>query len=128
LIGSCKKAIYQRDERLIQRFIEGNTDPWLEEGYPFHLWLTCPAGEILDLTFAMNLGSAKNREDCADLIVYQSARQPPGDSIYHPTWSDHSSTKQAAYFESRIRYTVEVTESERMPTPVTDACRRSARN
>jgi hypothetical protein len=33
----------------------------------------------------MNLGWAKNREDCADLIVNQSAHEPPGDSIYHPT-------------------------------------------
>jgi hypothetical protein len=79
------RAIYQHDERLIQRFIEGNTDAWLEEGCPFHLWLTSPACEILDVTFAMNLGWAKNREECADLIVYQSAHDPPADSIYHPT-------------------------------------------
>ena len=79
------KAICQHDERLIQRFIEGNTEAWLEEGCPFHLWLTSPAFEILDVTFAMNLGWAKNREECADLIVYQSAHEPPGDSIYHPT-------------------------------------------
>jgi hypothetical protein len=79
------KAICQHDERLIQRFIEGNTDAWLEEGCPFHLWLTSPACEILDVTFAMNLGYAKDREECADLIVYQSAHEPPGDSIYHPT-------------------------------------------
>jgi hypothetical protein len=79
------KAIYQHDERLIQRFIEGNTDAWLEEGCPFHLWLTSPACEILDVTFAMNLGWAKTKDECADLIVYQSAHEPPGESIYHPT-------------------------------------------
>jgi hypothetical protein len=79
------KAIYQHDERLIQRFIEGNTDAWLEEGCPFHLWLTSPACEILDVTFAMNLGWAKNRQECSDLIVYQSTREPPSDSVYHPT-------------------------------------------
>jgi len=67
------KPLCQHDERLIQRFIEGNTDAWLEEGCPFHLWLTSPAFEILDVTFAMHLGSAKNREEYADLIVYQSA-------------------------------------------------------
>ena len=33
----------------------------------------------------MNLGWAKYREECADLIVYQSAHQPPTESIYHPT-------------------------------------------
>ena len=30
-------------------------------------------------------GWAKTKEECADLIVYQSAHEPPGDSIYHPT-------------------------------------------
>jgi len=79
------KAICQHDERLIQRFIEGNTDAWVEEGCPFHLWLTSPACEILDVTFAMNLRWAKSRQECADLIVYQSAHDPPSDSIYHPT-------------------------------------------
>jgi hypothetical protein len=79
------KAICQHDERLIQRFIEGNTDAWLEEGCPFHLWLTSPACEILDVTFAMNLGWEKNRDECAHLIVYQSPRDPPDETIYHPT-------------------------------------------
>jgi hypothetical protein len=79
------KSICQHDERLIQRFIEGNTEAWLEEGCPFHLWLTSPACEILDVTFAMNLAWARTKADCADLIVYQSAHEPPGDSIYHPT-------------------------------------------
>jgi hypothetical protein len=79
------KAIYQHDERLIQRFIEGNADAWLEEGCPFHLWLTSPACEILDVTFAVNLICAKTKEECADLIVYQSAHEPQGESIYHPT-------------------------------------------
>jgi hypothetical protein len=30
-------------------------------------------------------GWAKSREECADLIVYQSAHALSGDSIYHPT-------------------------------------------
>jgi hypothetical protein len=79
------KAIYQHDERLIQRFIEGNTDAWLAEGCPFHLWLTSPACEILDVTFAMSLHGTKTKEECADLVIYQSAHRPPGDLIYHPT-------------------------------------------
>jgi hypothetical protein len=78
------KAICQHDERLIQRFIEGNTDAWLEEGCPFHLWLTSPACEILDVTFAMNLSWANTNVECADFIVYQSAHEPPGESVYHP--------------------------------------------
>lgn len=79
------KPIHQHDERVIQRFIEGNTDAWLEEGCPFHLWLTSPACEIIDVTFAMNLGWSQDRAECADLIVYQSAHETPGDSTYHPT-------------------------------------------
>ena len=78
------KAIYQHDEGLIQRFVQGRTQAWLSEGCPFHLWLTSPACEILDVTFAMNLGWAKTCEQCADLIVYQSAHEPLGDSVYHP--------------------------------------------
>jgi len=31
------KAICQRVERLIQRFIEGNTQAWLEEDCPIHM-------------------------------------------------------------------------------------------
>jgi hypothetical protein len=30
-------------------------------------------------------GWAKTKKECADLIVYQSAHEPPGDSVYHPT-------------------------------------------
>jgi hypothetical protein len=33
----------------------------------------------------MNLGWAKTKEECANLMVYQSAHDPSGDSIYHPT-------------------------------------------
>ncbi len=79
------KPLFQHDEQLIHRFIEGKTQAWLEEGCPFHLWLTSPACEILDVTFAMNLGWAQSREECANLIVYQSTHEPPGESVYHPT-------------------------------------------
>ena len=33
----------------------------------------------------MSLGWAKAQEECADLSVYQSAHEPQGDSVYHPT-------------------------------------------
>ncbi len=75
----------QRQRALIQRFIDDKTEAWLREGCPFHLWLTSPACEILDVTFALNLGWAKSRVDCARLLVYQSAYHPPRDSVYHPT-------------------------------------------
>ena len=79
------KAILQHDDRLIHRFIGGGTQAWLDEGCPFHLWMTSPACEILDVTFAMNCGWAETREDCSRLIVYQSANDLPADPIYHPT-------------------------------------------
>jgi hypothetical protein len=77
--------IYEHDEHRIEQFLKEHTDAWLREGCPFHLWLTSPACEILDITFAMNLGWARNANECAELIVYQSSRGPQGDSVYHPT-------------------------------------------
>ena len=41
--------------------------------------------EILDVTFAMNLGWAKNREECARLVIYQSLHDSAKEPIYHPT-------------------------------------------
>jgi hypothetical protein len=79
------KPIYQHDESLIHRFIEGKTEAWLREGCPFHLWLTSPACEILDVTFAMNLGWAKTRDECAALVIYRQGEQATRDPIYHPT-------------------------------------------
>jgi hypothetical protein len=46
---------------------------------------TSPALEILDVTFAMNLGWAKTREECARLIIYQSIHDSVKEPIYHPT-------------------------------------------
>lgn len=37
------------------------------------------------LTFAMNLGWAKSREECARLIIYQSIHDTGQKPIYHPT-------------------------------------------
>jgi hypothetical protein len=79
------KAIYQHDEALIQRFIEGNSEAWLREGCLFHLWMTSPAREVLDVTFAMNLGWARTREQCAALVIYQPDNQIVRDPVYHPT-------------------------------------------
>jgi len=46
--------------------------------------LTSPAYEILDVTFAMNLGWAKTREQCEKLVIYQAAHTAPGKDVYHP--------------------------------------------
>ena len=51
------------------------------------LWslLTSPACEVLDVTFAPNLGSARTREQCAALVIYQPDNQIIRDPMYHPT-------------------------------------------
>ena len=79
------KPIYRHDESLIQRFIDDKTEAWLREGCPFHLWLTSPACETLDVTFAMNLGWAKTSKECASLVIYQPGEAPVRDPVYHPT-------------------------------------------
>jgi hypothetical protein len=58
---------------------------WQREGVPFHLWLTSPALEVLDVTFALNLGWATSAEDCARRVIYQPRHPPRDNPIYHPT-------------------------------------------
>jgi hypothetical protein len=50
------KPFCQHDETRILMFLKEGLPEWQREGVSFHLWLTSPALEILDLTFAMNLG------------------------------------------------------------------------
>jgi hypothetical protein len=78
------RAIFQHDEDTIRRFLAHKLDAWTREGMPFHLWLTSPACEVLDVTFAMNLGWAKTRERCEQLVIYKPAHAPPGKNVYHP--------------------------------------------
>ncbi len=56
---------------------------------PFHIWLTSPALEILDVAFAVNFGWAKTREQCARLVIYQSLRDLQRNPIYHPMLLGH---------------------------------------
>jgi hypothetical protein len=75
----------QHGEDLIQTFLTEKLAAWHREGVPFHLWLTSPALEVLDVTFALNLGWAKSVEDCARRVIYQSLDAPSGNPVYHPT-------------------------------------------
>jgi hypothetical protein len=77
------RVIFQHDEDTIRRFLREKSAAWAREGMPYHLWLTSPAYEILDVTFAMNLGWATTPEQCAKLVIYQSAHSP-AENIYHP--------------------------------------------
>ena len=79
------KVICHHDEQTIRRFLKEKLAAWQENPITFHFWLTSPAAEILDVTFAMNLGRAKNRAECDKLIVYQSVHFPSSDPVYHPT-------------------------------------------
>jgi hypothetical protein len=79
------RPIFPHDDDLIRRFIKGGSDEWLKAGFPFHLWLTAMSCEIVDVTFAMNMGHALTRAQCARRVVYQSARVLAEDFIYHPT-------------------------------------------
>jgi len=79
------RARFKHDEDLIARFLVLKEEAWRREGLPFHVWLTSPALEIPDVTFAMNLGWAKTREDCAGLIIYQSLHDYAKEPIYLPT-------------------------------------------
>ena len=78
------RTIFQHDEETYRRFLREKFAAWSREGVPFHLWLTSPAYEILDVTFAMNLGWAKTREQCEKLVIYQSAHALPSKDVYHP--------------------------------------------
>ena len=79
------KEFFKQDEETIQRFLRGKLAAWHREGIPFHLWLTSPVGEVVDITFAMNCGWAKNRQECDQLLVYQTAHTSRGDHVFHPT-------------------------------------------
>jgi len=76
---------WQHDEDTIRRFMTDKLSAWQREGVPFQIWLTSPACEILDVTFGMNNGWAKTREECARLIIYKTPNQLTNEPIYHPT-------------------------------------------
>jgi hypothetical protein len=78
------KTIFQHDEETYRRFLREKLTAWSREGLPFHLWLTSPAYEVLDVTFAMNLGWVKTQEQREHLVIYQSAHTVPGKDVYHP--------------------------------------------
>jgi hypothetical protein len=71
------------DEK-IKMFLTEKMGAWMREGVPFHLWFTSPAQEILDVTFALNLGRATSAEDCAQRVIYRPAQAAPGNPVYHP--------------------------------------------
>jgi hypothetical protein len=78
------RTIFRHDEEAYRRFLREKLAAWSREGMPFHLWFASPAYEVLDVTFAMNLGRAKTREQCEKLVIYQSAHALPVKDVYHP--------------------------------------------
>jgi hypothetical protein len=47
------KPKFRHGEETLRRFMTEKLSAWRREGVPFHLWLTSPACEVLDVTFAM---------------------------------------------------------------------------
>jgi hypothetical protein len=78
------RPIYKHGDEQIVRFLRDKKAAYDREGVPFHVWLTSPSLEILDLTFAMNLGWATTEEECERLVVYQPVHEPIQNRIYHP--------------------------------------------
>lgn len=72
------------DER-IQEYLDEKLAAWQRNSVAFHFWLTSPALEVIDATFALNLGRAQTAAECGQLVVYQSSHSPLGPRVYHPT-------------------------------------------
>lgn len=79
------KKTFWHDSDKISQFLTEGLSAWTREGVPFHIWLTTPAVEILDLTFALNLGWAASAAECANLVIYRPTHSPTDDPIYQPT-------------------------------------------
>jgi hypothetical protein len=79
------RDIFKHDETTHRRFLQQKQAASVAEGMPFHLWLTSPAFEILDATFALNLGWARSRPSCQSLVVYRKSQSAEQDLVYHPT-------------------------------------------
>jgi hypothetical protein len=79
------KPKWKHGYEAIRRFMTDKLVAWRREGVPFQIWLTSPACEVLDVTFAMNQGWAHSREECGRLIIYKTSDQVADDPIYHPT-------------------------------------------
>ena len=74
------------NEDIIRRYLLLKRLAWQRDGVPFHVWLTSPACEVLDVTWAMNLGTSRTRDECARRIFYKLPDAPHSDSpTYHPT-------------------------------------------
>lgn len=72
-------------ENIIHRYLTDKQVAWMRDGVLCHVWLTSPALEVLDITWAMNLGFCTTRAQCSRSILYKalniSHNEPP---IYHP--------------------------------------------
>jgi hypothetical protein len=88
------KPRFQHGEERIRQFLREGMTAWRRDGVPFHVWLTSPAFEVLDVTFAMNNGLAQTQEECARLIIYKSMYGSTDDPIYHPTVVGEESLSQ----------------------------------
>ena len=74
--GECSDAT-------IRRYLRDKDLAWQREGVPFRVWLTSPACEVLDVTFAMV--TSQTREQCAKRIIYKPVSASHlSTPVYHP--------------------------------------------
>jgi len=77
-IGHQSRARFRNGEDFIPRYLALKAEAWRPEGPPFHIWLTSPALETLDVIFAMNLGWAESRQDCFGVRALVLRAKHPG--------------------------------------------------
>jgi hypothetical protein len=74
--GECSDAT-------IRRYLRDKDLAWQREGVPFRVWLTSPAFEVLDITFAMV--TSQTREQCAKRLIYKpTSTSHLSQPVYHP--------------------------------------------
>ena len=72
-------------EYTFQHYLVDKVKAWTRDGVPFHVWLTSPACEVVDVTWAMNLGTVRTREVCARRVIYKPLDSPHSSPpTYHP--------------------------------------------
>jgi hypothetical protein len=70
-------------DEIIRRYLRDKALAWLRDGVPFRVWLTSPAFEVLDVTFAMV--TSRTREECARRLIYKpTSASHFSDPTYHP--------------------------------------------
>ena len=83
VVDIAGKRYGECSEETIRRYLRDKEIAWQRDGVPFRVWLTSPACEVLDVTFAMV--TSRTRDQCAKRIFYKPASVSHFQSpTYHP--------------------------------------------